>query len=166
MNSGHCTSDFCRQRSALGAPTGQAFSLDQLGHSPNCSLGKVGVGHLRSARDHQSSATGRWRMISRNRIFQIGGPQSHQTVLPGVRNESKKSPKLRLGTLFGLRGALFGDSGAPRGQTSRDTLSNSFRTLLGFRARRAQETSVPGQAVPKSAPKCTTALQPQSLAIF
>ena len=53
--------------------------------------------------------------------------------------ESEKSPKgvrsckLRFWTLFGLRGGLFGDSGAPRGG---DTLSDSFRTLLGFRARR------------------------------
>ena len=43
----------------------------------------------------------------------------------GVRKESKKSPKLRFWTLFGLRGALFGDSGAPRGGTR-------FRTLFGL----------------------------------
>ena len=79
-----------------------------------------------------------------------GEPQSPQRVRPGVRKESKKSPKLRFWTLFGLRGALFGDSGAPRGRGPRHTLSDSFRTLLGFRAQRAREPSVPGRGVPKS----------------
>ena len=36
-------------------------------------------------------------------------------VRPGVRKESEKSPKLRSWTLFGLQGALLGDSWAPRG---------------------------------------------------
>ena len=60
-----------------------------------------------------------------------GTPQSPQRVRHAVRKESKKSPKLRFWTLFGLRGALFGDSGAPRGRRPRDTLSDSFRTLSG-----------------------------------
>ena len=58
-------------------------------------------------------------------------PQSPQRVRHGVRKESKKSPKLLFWTLFGLRG-------------------DSFWTLLGFRARRARETSVPGRGVPNS----------------
>ena len=37
-----------------------------------------------------------------------------------------------------------------RGRRPRDTLSDSFRTLLGFRARRAREPSVPGGGVPKT----------------
>ena len=52
-------------------------------------------------------------------------------VRPGVRKESKKSPKLRFWTLFGLRGALFGDSGAHRGRRPRDTLVDSFRLFWG-----------------------------------
>ena len=43
------------------------------------------------------------------------GPRSPQRVRPGVRKESKKSPKLRFWTLFGLRGALSGDFEARRG---------------------------------------------------
>ena len=81
-----------------------------------------------------------------------GEPQSPQRVRPGVRKESTKSPKLRFWTLFGLRGALFGDSGAPRGRRPRHTLSDSFRTFLGFWARGAREPSVPGRGVPKSRP--------------
>ena len=75
-----------------------------------------------------------------------GCPEASQRVRPGVRKESKKSPKLRFWTLFGLRGALFDSSGAPRPGTP-------FRTLLGFRARRARETSVPGRGVPKTIPR-------------
>ena len=60
--------------------------------------------------------------------FGPGEPQSPQRVRPGVRKESKKSPKRLLTlTLFGLRGALFGDW-APRGQRPR----TPFRTLLGL----------------------------------
>ena len=55
-------------------------------------------------------------------------PQSPQRVRPGVRKESKRSPKLRFWTLFGLRGALFGDSGAPR----RRRPGTPFRTLSGL----------------------------------
>ena len=62
-----------------------------------------------------------------------GEPQSPQRVRPGVRKESKKSLKLRFWTLFGLRGALVGDSGA-RGAGGPGT---PFRTLLGFRALRS-----------------------------
>ena len=47
---------------------------------------------------------------------------------PGVRKESKKSPKLRFWTLFGLRGALFGDSGAPGAGRP----GTPFRTLFGL----------------------------------
>ena len=65
---------------------------------------------------------------------------------PRVRKESKNAASDSFWTLFGLRGALFGDSGAPWGGTP---FSDSFRTLLGFRARRARETSVPGRGVPK-----------------
>ena len=60
--------------------------------------------------------------------------------------ESEKSPKLRFWTLFGLRGrTLWGLRGSPGPE-----VSDSFRTLLGFRARRARETSVPGRGVLKS----------------
>ena len=40
-------------------------------------------------------------------------------------------PKLRFWTLFGLRGALFGDSGAPRGQRPRGTLFTLFGLFWG-----------------------------------
>ena len=76
-----------------------------------------------------------------------GAPESPKSA-PRSPKRVQKSPKLRFWTLFGLRGALFGDSGAPRGRRPRDTLSDSFRTLLGFRARRAREPSVPGGGVP------------------
>ena len=71
-------------------------------------------------------------------------PKTRQRVRHGVRKEPKKSPKLCCGTLFGLRGAgaLFGDSGA-----------------LGFRARRARKTSVPGRGVPNPAPSPNSALR-------
>ena len=68
-----------------------------------------------------------------------GEPQSPQRVRPGVRKESKNAASDSFWTLFGLRGALFGDSGATRGRRPRDTLSDSFRALLGFRAQRARE---------------------------
>ena len=76
-----------------------------------------------------------------------GSPRVPKECAP----ESEKSPKTQLRALLGdsfrTRGALFGDSGAPRGRRPRDTLSDSFRTLLGFRARRAREPSVPGGGV-------------------
>ena len=59
------------------------------------------------------------------RVSRHGEPQSPQRVRHGVRKESTNSPKLRFWTLFGLRGALFGDSGASRGGTP-------FRTLFGL----------------------------------
>ena len=95
-----------------------------------------------------------------SRGLRPGEPQSPQRVRPGVRKESKKSPKLRFWTLFGLRGALFGDSGAPRGRRPRDTLSDSFRTLLGLRARRAREHSVPGRGVPNISAREVSDLAP------
>ena len=75
-----------------------------------------------------------------------GEPQSPQRVRPGVRKESTNTASDSFLTLFGLPGALFGDSGAPRGRRPRETL----RTLskLGFRAQRAREDSVPGRGVP------------------
>ena len=58
-------------------------------------------------------------------------PQSPQRVRPGVRKESKKSPKLRFWTLlFGLRGALFGDSGG--GASGAGGLGTPLRTLFGL----------------------------------
>ena len=61
--------------------------------------------------------------------------------------ESEKSPKTQLRTSFwtpfGLRGALFGDSGAPRGGTL-------FGLFWGSGPRRARETSVPGRGVPNA----------------
>ena len=72
------------------------------------------------------------------------GPRGR--VQPGVRKESKNAASDSFWTLFGLRGALFGDSGAPRGRRP----GAPFRTLLGFRAQRAREQSVPGREVPKS----------------
>ena len=71
-----------------------------------------------------------------------GGPQSPQRVRPRVRKESKKVQEAAFfGLFFGLCGALFGDSGAPRGGTP-------FRTLFGLFWGRARETSVPGRGVP------------------
>ena len=58
-------------------------------------------------------------------------PQSPQRVRPGVRKESKKSPKLRFWALFGLRGALFGDSRAPRGRRP-GTPSRTFLDSFGL----------------------------------
>ena len=64
--------------------------------------------------------------------------------------ESEKSLKRVRSCVFGL----FSDSGAHSLGTvglpgaSRDTLSDSFRTFLGLRARRARENSVPGRGVP------------------
>ena len=78
-----------------------------------------------------------------------GEPQSPQRVCHGVRKESTKSPKLRFWTLFGLRGALFGDSGASPGPEAPGHPFGLFSDSLGFRARRARETSVPGRRVPK-----------------
>ena len=57
-----------------------------------------------------------------------GEPQSPQRVRHGVQKESKNAASDSFWTLFGLRGALFGDSGALPG---RHTLSDSFRTLFG-----------------------------------
>ena len=45
----------------------------------------------------------------------LRGAQSPQKVRHGVRKESKNAALDFFGTLFGLCGALFGDSGAPRG---------------------------------------------------
>ena len=46
-----------------------------------------------------------------------GKPQIPRRVRPGVRKESKNAASDSFWwTLFGLRGALFGDSGAPRGR--------------------------------------------------
>ena len=78
-----------------------------------------------------------------------GGPR-------GCATESEKSPKKVRSCVFGL----FSDSGAHslgtlgplRDRRPRDPLSDSFRTLLGFRARRARETSVPGRRVPNPRP--------------
>ena len=81
-------------------------------------------------------------------------PQSPRRVRPEVRKESKNTASDSFWTLFGLRGALFGDPGAPRGRRPRDTLSDSFRTLLGFRARRAREHSVPGRGLPNPRTVC------------
>ena len=70
------------------------------------------------------------------------GPKRAQRVRPGVSKESEKSLKSDFRTLFGLfrelRGALFGHfcGLAPGYSFSPD----SFRTLPGFRARRARET--------------------------
>ena len=83
-------------------------------------------------------------------MSRAGEPQSPQRVRHGVRKESKNAASDSFWTLFGLRGALFGDSGAPRRGTP-------FRTLLGFRARRARETSVPGRRVPNSSDVCFVA---------
>ena len=68
-------------------------------------------------------------------------PQSPDRVRPGVSKESEKSPKVGVldsfRTLLRLRGALFsGLWGSRFGGLFRD----SFRTLPGFRARRARET--------------------------
>ena len=68
---------------------------------------------------------------SPKRVRKGGEPQSPQRVRPGVRKESKKSPKLRFWTLFGLRGALFGDSGAPRGRRPRDNPFGLFSDSFG-----------------------------------
>ena len=74
-----------------------------------------------------------------------GSPRVPKECAP----ESEKSPKTQLRTLF----RLFSDSGAHSlgtlGLRPRDTLPDCFRTLLGFRARRAREPSVPGGGVPK-----------------
>ena len=59
-------------------------------------------------------------------------PERVRKVVPGLEPQS-------FWTLFGLRGALFGDSGALRGRRPRDTLSDSFRT---------RKPSVPGRGVP------------------
>ena len=64
------------------------------------------------------------------------GPKSTQRVLPGVSKESEKSPKPDFDsfqTLLRLRGTLFGHFWGP-------APGYSFRTLPGFRARRARET--------------------------
>ena len=63
-------------------------------------------------------------------------------VRPGVRKESKNAASDSFRALFGLRSALLrlGYFGAPQGRRRRDTLLDSFRTPLGFRARRARET--------------------------
>ena len=71
-----------------------------------------------------------------------GWAQSPQRVRPGVRKESKNAASDYSWTFFGLPGALFGGSGAPRSRRTRDTLLDSFRALLGFLARRAWETSL------------------------
>ena len=76
------------------------------------------------------------------RVSRPGEPQSPQRVRHGVRKESKNAASDSFWTLFGLRGALFQRLW---GSPGRDTLSDSFLTLLGFRARRARETSVPGR---------------------
>ena len=55
-------------------------------------------------------------------------PQSPQRVCPGVCKDSKKSPKLRFWTLFGLRGALFGNLGLPGARGP----GTPFRTLFGL----------------------------------
>ena len=44
------------------------------------------------------------------RVSRPGGPQSPQRVRHGVRKESKNAASDSFWTLFGLRGALFGDS--------------------------------------------------------
>ena len=84
-----------------------------------------------------------------------GGPAPGSPRVPKeCATESEKSPKRVRSCVFGLfsdSGANFlGTLGPPRGRRPRNTLSDSFRTLLGFRARKARETSVPGRGVPKA----------------
>ena len=68
------------------------------------------------------------------------GPKSAQRVRPGVSKDSEKSLKSDFRTLFGL----FRDSGAHSlgtlGPCPGVLFPDSFRTLPGFRARRARET--------------------------
>ena len=71
-----------------------------------------------------------------------GRPQSPQRVRPV---ESEKSPKRQLRTLFGL----FADSVAHSLGTLGLPGAGPPFGLLGFRARRARETSVLGRGVPK-----------------
>ena len=59
-----------------------------------------------------------------DRVSRPGEPQSPQRVRYGVRKESKNAASDSFWSLFGLRGALFGDSGAPRAGAR-------FRTLFG-----------------------------------
>ena len=65
------------------------------------------------------------------------GPKNAQRVRPGVSKESEKSLKPDFRALFGLRGALFGHFW---GSFPGVLFPDSFRTLPGFRARRARET--------------------------
>ena len=76
------------------------------------------------------------------RVSHPGGPQSPQRVRHGVRKESGAAFLDSFRTAWRTLWGLWGSPG-------RDTLSDSFRTLLGVQARRARETSVPGQGVPK-----------------
>ena len=70
----------------------------------------------------------------------------------GCAAESEKSPKKSPKPRF----CLFSDSvahslglwGSPGPEAPAHPFGLSFRTLLGFRARRARETSVPGRGVP------------------
>ena len=67
--------------------------------------------------------------------------------------EPEKSPKRVRSCVFVLGsfrtpGALFGGLRGSPGPEAQGHPFGSFRTLLGFRARRAREHSVPGQGVP------------------
>ena len=119
--------------------------------SPSCALKEVRTEKLAFPRQRSPGPFGGGTPKQSEKI-----PKAWRLALRSPRvpkecaTKSEKSPKRVRSCVFGLFffglwGALFGDSGAP---WARDTLSDSFRTCLGFQARRARETSVPGREVP------------------
>ena len=68
------------------------------------------------------------------------GPKSPERVRPGVSNESEKSLKPDFWTLFGLFETPGRTLSGLLGPWPGVVFPDSFRTLPGFRARRARET--------------------------
>ena len=75
-----------------------------------------------------------------------GAPESPKSAPRSLKRVQKESEAAFLDSFWTPWRTFWGLWGSP----GRATLSDSFRTLLGFQARRARETSVPGRGVPKA----------------
>ena len=117
-----------------------------------CSLSKFychGLGTPRPGTEVSRALRARNPKRVRKESERVSRPREPQSPPKSALRSPKRVQKRGFGlfwTLFGLLAHSLGMWSSP----GRDTLSDSFRTLLGFRARRARETSVPGQGVPKS----------------